>query len=496
MEKPDIHVPEILVSAGKNARTAQAISRRVRQGQARKLAAKVYTTNLADPPEAIIRRHLFEIAGALYPKAVVSHRSALEGGAAEDGSLFLSYPHSRNISLPGHTLRLTPGPGPLPGDRPFISGLYIASEPRAFLENLSAARARSGVRKTLSRDAIEVRLDRICQIRGEEALNELRDEARALTQSGRWHAEFKRLDELVGAILGSRATRGLRTDSARARAFGLPYDPDRLDLFNTLFAALRKRELPRRIEPAHAAGWETNRAFFEAYFSNYIEGTKFPVEDAKAIALEGRVNADRPADSHDILGTFRIVSDPAEAKRVPRDYKDFLDLLQQRHATLLSARPEHNPGQFKEEANQAGQTLFVAPELVPGTLLKGFELLQGVTGALARATFMMLLVSEVHPFRDGNGRIARIMMNAELTAEKEVRIIVPTVFRDDYLGALRLFSREGDPDAYIRMLERVQAFSAWLDFSDYDRALAQLERSQAFHEPSEGRLTFEQEGSY
>ena len=29
---------------------------------------------------------------------------------------------------------------------------------------------------------------------------------------------------------------------------------------------------------------------------------------------------------------------------------------------------------------------------------------------------MMFLVSEVHPFVDGNGRIARIMMNAELVA--------------------------------------------------------------------------------
>ena len=32
---------------------------------------------------------------------------------------------------------------------------------------------------------------------------------------------------------------------------------------------------------------------------------------------------------------------------------------------------------------------------------------------IARAIYMMFLVSEVHPFDDGNGRMARIMMNAE-----------------------------------------------------------------------------------
>ena len=46
-----------------------------------------------------------------------------------------------------------------------------------------------------------------------------------------------------------------------------------------------------------------------------------------------------------------------------------------------------------------------------------------------RAVFMMLLVSEVHPFADGNGRIARVMMNAELVGAAEERIIIPTAFR-------------------------------------------------------------------
>jgi len=33
---------------------------------------------------------------------------------------------------------------------------------------------------------------------------------------------------------------------------------------------------------------------------------------------------------------------------------------------------------------------------------------------------MMFLVSEVHPFLDGNGRIARVMMNAELILAERV----------------------------------------------------------------------------
>jgi Fic family protein len=32
---------------------------------------------------------------------------------------------------------------------------------------------------------------------------------------------------------------------------------------------------------------------------------------------------------------------------------------------------------------------------------------------------MMFLVSEVHPFTDGNGRVGRVLMNAESTAAGE-----------------------------------------------------------------------------
>ena len=44
---------------------------------------------------------------------------------------------------------------------------------------------------------------------------------------------------------------------------------------------------------------------------------------------------------------------------------------------------------------------------------------------------MMFLVSEVHPFADGNGRAARIMMNAELVAAGEVVIRLGGELIDD-----------------------------------------------------------------
>ena len=100
----------------------------------------------------------------------------------------------------------------------------------------------------------------------------------------------------------------------------------------------------------------------------------------------------------------------------------------------------------------------------------------------------MFAISEIHPFDDGNGRIARVMMNAELVSAQQSRIIIPTVYRDDYLLALRALSRSANIDPYFNMLVRAQAFTASIDFQDYNITLQQLERANAFLRPHEGKL--------
>jgi hypothetical protein len=69
-----------IIFGNADARESTAISRDVRAGRLRHLAPKLYTANLIDPPESIVRRNLYRILSRYYPKAVVSHRSALEGG--------------------------------------------------------------------------------------------------------------------------------------------------------------------------------------------------------------------------------------------------------------------------------------------------------------------------------------------------------------------------------------------------------------------------------
>jgi hypothetical protein len=152
----------------------------------------------------------------------------------------------------------------------------------------------------------------------------------------------------------------------------------------------------------------------------------------------------------------------------------------------MEGRPDKRPGKFKEKANQAGATRSVDPNLMDGTLAEGYQRLADLDTAWERSVLAMFVVSEVHPFDDGNGRVARIMMNAELTAARQMRTVIPTVFREDYLGALRRLSRQDDATVLVKALRYANNWTARIDFSDLDGARNQTTATHAFELPEEG----------
>ena len=470
-------MPEAFVSDKHIART---VSREVKAGKLRKLASRLYTRNMTDPPEAIVARNLWSIVVGYFPGALIADRTALENAPASDGSVCLITVRGQNITLPGFTLRPRRGSGPLPTDRPFLGDLYLSSTARAYLENMRPSRARRGLlARTLGQSEIEERLDTLIRRSGEVAANRLRDEIRSLAPALDLEKEASALDAMIGALLGTHEME-LTAPPAVARRLGRPYDPDRLILFQTLHAALRDHPPLSRMAPIREPESNATLAFFEAYFSNFIEGTEFAVDEAADIVFRGVIPNERPADALDILGTWRIVSDHREMSRTPASASALETLLKSRHASIMEGRPGQRPGNFKQAANRAGSTIFVAPDLVAGTLAQGFDLCRSLETPFQRAVFMKFLISEVHPFSDGNGRTARIMMNAELAAAGEERILVPTVYRANYLSALKALSQSGRAQPLIRMLDYAQRWTAAIDWTSVGGTTRELEDCNAF----------------
>ncbi len=469
--------PEVFFSTSELTR---AVSYQVGRGRLRKLGPRLYTTNLDDPLEDVARRNLWKIAAGYFPGAVVVDRTAIEFRPAADGSITLAVDRRReDVNVAGLRLRTRVGPIDVPGDSTgqFGTDLRLSSRARAFLDNMRDTRGRARlVSRTLSRAEMEEALDEYARNDPEE-LTRLREQARELVPALDAAKEFAALDNLIGRLLGTRPG-ALLTARGRARSRGTPFDPARVARFEELAGYLNSAG-PIRVLEREGNDREAF-AFFEAYFSNYIEGTEFDVKEAQEIVFEGAIPSMRPKDARDVVGTYELVVRDSQRARVPQSADELIDILTDQHKRMLEARPEVSPGKFKSKPNHSGGYYFVDPGQVEGTLREGFGFYKALPPGFARALYALFVVSEVHPFNDGNGRIARILMNSELTAAGLERIIVTTRTRSDYLGALRAMSYQGWSRTLESILADIQRQTVALDFSSLKVAEQQLDDAKAY----------------
>lgn len=459
------------------------ISRARAAGRLVKVGSGVYVSDLSKPAEDVVRERLWEIVAHKLPGAVITDRSARHGGVAVDGFLFVTHRRTRPLKLAGVVVEPRHGSGPMPGDIALPDGLWLAGPARSLLENLAPTRPASGrPPRTLTRAQVELWIDDLCRDRGEDGLNEIREQARELAPFLGRLAECDLLNRLVGASMNTHPTAILQTPELIGRAAGQAFDRRRVDIFGRLVDYLDGQ--PPDLVTAMPAdrGRRTLLPFYEAYFSNYIEGTEFTLDEAADIIFDDVVPEQRPEDAHDILGTYRLTSSDAEMRRRPATDQELLTLLRERHAVLMGGRPLVGPGKFKTQANRAGETHFVAPELVEGTLRRGYEVGSRLVSPWARAVYVMFMVSEVHPFADGNGRIARVMMNAELHGSGEVRIVIPTVYRLNYLSALKGATHNENFAGLYAALSFARKWTARVDFTSRWTAEGDLERTHALRD--------------
>lgn len=468
----------LLLYAEMDGAQIRAVQRRLKAGELVLITKGVATSRPVEDWPALIARDRIRVLASLFPNSIYAYRTAFAGGMPVDGRLYLSHTYNRTVELPGLTVIALKGASKQVGDMPMQGrNLYFPSEPRLLLENLT--QSRGNVKKSVGREAVEARLLNICDSRGENALSSLREATRAIAPALGFTKEFIVLDSLVGSILGTRASE-LTTIVGRARTASIPYDIDRLALLENLAVELRANPLRQPPEVTTTNRSRTHFAFLESYFSNFIEGTEFDVQEARGFVLDGKPIEERPKDSHDIIGVFRQAFNPSWANQTLSSGEPVLTQLRARHADQMAERPEVGPGEFKIKSNRAGNTEFVAPNLVRGTLIEGSKILPSVPEGTARALLAMFLVSEVHPFTDGNGRLARLVMNAELSVVRACRIIIPTLFREEYLDCLRVLTREGNPIPFIAAMQKIQIWTAAFDYENIDNVIETMKSCNAF----------------
>ena len=201
---------------------------------------------------------------------------------------------------------------------------------------------------------LEAWIDRLCRVDGQKKLARYREQAEQVAATvGTTAADLAVLVRVIGVALGSRQA-PVAARALAARQAGRPYDEERVERFERLVRALR--EAAPQSRPIDRNDPERYRVlpFFEAYFSNYIEGTEFALAEAEALVYDDVQPANRPADAHDLVGTFAIVADDTEMSRRFDTVDEFVDDMRARHSIVMAGRPERRPGALKAMAASPG----------------------------------------------------------------------------------------------------------------------------------------------
>ena len=80
-------------------------------------------------------------------------------------------------------------------------------------------------------------------------------------------------------------------------------------------------------------------------------------------------------------------------------------------------------------------------------------------------------------------------MNAEMSRLGQARVIIPTLYHEQYVDAQRALSRRNDPEPLIRALSRIAEWSTLFDYANVHSAINEMKQANAFEEDlSEFRL--------
>jgi Fic family protein len=196
------------------------------------------------------------------------------------------------------------------------------------------------------------------------------------------------------------------------------------------------------------------------YHSNHLEGNQLDYGETKALLLHGITAQGKPLRDHlEIRGHNEAIgllldmvrnNTPISQTEVRNLHKTILGEPYEVNAITPDGSPSRKqvvPGEYKTQPNHVrtatGEIFhFAEPFAVPSKMADLFDWLgkQRTTVAanpiLVAATFHYEFV-RIHPFDDGNGRMARLLMNLELMRAGFPPAVIRTEEKDSYFSALR-----------------------------------------------------------
>ena len=227
--------------------------------------------------------------------------------------------------------------------------------------------------------------------------------------------------------------------------------------------AAKKAELNRlrRRSSAGLANFEHSQDLNLTYTSNAIEGNTLTAVETTLVIEQGITVAGKPLRDHleavDHFGALRYVRDLARQTAALTEF----DMRTLHRLVLLRSNPDIG-GRYADQGRyvltESGRHAFPSPAEVPALMGDFAAWLGTASNTPATAFTAHGRLVEVHPFNDGNGRTARLLMNLVLLRAGYPPIAVRPLDRPAYIAALQAVQAGQGADAFDRLLyERLDA---------------------------------------
>ncbi len=210
------------------------------------------------------------------------------------------------------------------------------------------------------------------------------------------------------------------------------------------------------------------------YSSNAIEGNTLTETETKVVLEDGLTIAGKPLKDHyEATGhsdAYDMIYDLAKKKTITE--KDILNI----HRLFYFRIDEEAAGKYRKVPVIITGTDYVPPPTskVPALMkkfVKDITIFRKKYHPVEAAALLHKGLVDIHPFVDGNGRTARLLMNLVLFQSGYVLTVIPPVLRSDYIALIkRSQTGKKDSSGFINFISAMAYESA----KDYFRLLKKL----------------------